>query len=529
MAPQALFRRTSTRPDLSTQAPDNSASAAPHRLLGIGSLSLLFALSLAAMCILGYHPGLEDDAFYLAAIKRDFNPALFPHDADFFRLQFQATIFDKLIAATVRLTHFPLDWCILLWQFVSIYFILWGCWQVARRCFREAYAQWAAVTLVAVLLSIPVSGTGINLADQYLHPRNLATAVILSAIVATLDRRFVLAGVLLIFAFAVHAIMASFGISLCLFLAWPQHTPRHSPQPTPQQRKTITNALFFGPLGWLFAPTSNAWRVAASTRSFYYLSHWAWYEWLGLAGPLVLLWFFRQFAKRYSSATLEHLTIRLIFFGVFQTVVGLAIMLPARFERLRPFEPMRYLQLVYLLFFLIGGGLLGRYVLGRHAYRWLLLFVPLGVGMVYAQRQLYPASAHLEIPGRRLENPWLQAFAWIRQNTPGDALFALDPYYMEIPGEDFHGFRALAERSALADFIKDGGMAARVPSLAPRWLREVDATKGWRNFHDADFLKLKQEFGVSWVVVARPADRRPANLGLECPYQNQEVQVCRLQ
>ncbi len=51
---------------------------------------------------MGYHPGLEDDAFYLAAIKRNLNPSLFPHDAEFFRLQFQATIFDKLIALSVR-------------------------------------------------------------------------------------------------------------------------------------------------------------------------------------------------------------------------------------------------------------------------------------------------------------------------------------------------------------------------------------------------------------------------------------------
>ena len=63
------------------------------------------------MIVMGYHPGLEDDAFYLAAIKRNLNPALFPHDADFFRLQFQATIFDKFIAASIHLSHVSLGWC----------------------------------------------------------------------------------------------------------------------------------------------------------------------------------------------------------------------------------------------------------------------------------------------------------------------------------------------------------------------------------------------------------------------------------
>ena len=263
--------------------------------------------------------------------------------------------------------------------------------------------------------------------------------------------------------------------------------------------------------------------AAASTRSFYYLSRWAWYEWLGVVGPLALLWVFRWIAKRNGLDTLERFTTRLVYFALFQTAVGLIIMLPPAFERLRPFEPMRYLHLVYLLFFLVTGGLLGKYVLGRHAYRWLLLFVPLAGSMFYAQRQLYPASEHLELPGRTPHNDWIEAFAWIRQNTPVDSLFALDPHYMELPGEDFHGFRALAERSALADYVKDGGMAARVPSLAPRWLNEVRATENWRNFQAADFEKLKQEFGVSWVVLVQPGVA-----GLACPYQNRSVRVCRV-
>ncbi len=106
-------------------------------------------------------------------------------------------------------------------------------------------------------------------------------------------------------------------------------------------------------------------------------------------------------------------------------------MLPPSLERLRPFEPMRYLHLLYLLFFLIAGGLLGRYVLDRKIYRWLLFFIPLGAGMFYAQRQMFPATAHLELPGAAPQNPWLQAFAWIRQNTPVDSLFALDPHYVD--------------------------------------------------------------------------------------------------
>jgi hypothetical protein len=145
--------------------------------------------------------------------------------------------------------------------------------------------------------------------------------------------------------------------------------------------------------------------------------------------------------------------------------------------------------------------------------------------MFYAQRQMFPATEHIEWPGATSQNAWLQAFTWIRQNTPEDALFALDPHYVELPGEDFHGFRALAERSVLADYDKDAGMAARVPRLAPRWLKEVTAQTGWQNFQAADFQRLKNEFGVNWVILT--AQTAPLE-GLTCPYQNRQLEVCRL-
>jgi hypothetical protein len=209
---------------------------------------------------------------------------------------------------------------------------------------------------------------------------------------------------------------------------------------------------------------------------------------------------------------------------------GLLIMLPPALARLRPFEPMRYLHLLYLLFFLMAGGLCGAYLLDRRFYRWLLLFVPLGAGMFYAQRQMYSASPHLELPFVSPISPWLRAFDWVRQNTPVDSYFALDPHYETLPGEDYHGFRALAERSALADYEKDAGMAARVPSLAPRWLREVTALSGWRTFQGSDFEHLRKQFGVHWILLSR-ADRQfsnPDSAVMICPYANQDVKVCRL-
>ena len=493
------------------------------------NLVLIALLTAFAFSLMGYHPGLEDDSFYLAAVKRNLNPALFSYDSDFFRIQFQATIFDKLIALSVRLTHLPVAWVVLLWQLTAIFFLLHGCWRISRRCFLHPEAQWAATALVAALLTLPVAGIAINLMDQYLHPRALASAAILAAIVAVLDRRLWLGGVLLLVAFSIHALMTIFGFTFCVFLDLALRGTRvRQLSPVP-----VAAALLI-PFGWMFEPASDAWRQAASTRGFYYLSRWEWYEWLGLFGPLILLFVGRRFLKAHTELTettrLLPLVSCLLFFGIFHTIVGLALMLPASLERIRPFEPMRYLHLLYIFFFLIVGGLLGQYVIRRRVYRWVLLFLPLSAGMYYAQRQMYPATPHLELPFVRSHNGWMNAFAWIRKNTPIDGIFAVDPHYGTLPDEDYHGFRALAERSVLADYEKDGGMACRVPQLAPRWQKEVTALNGWHNFQLADFQRLNNDFGVTWIVLSRQDAQYgvPDAKDMTCPYTNQDVKVCRL-
>jgi hypothetical protein len=180
-------------------------------------LTLLFTL--LGFAVMGYHPGLEDDGLYLAAVKARLDPALFPHNADFFRLQMQATVFDGAMAGFVRATHMPLAWAELFWQLACLFTILFACHSIARRLFDEPRAQWAGVALVAALFTLPVAGTALYLADQHLHPRNAAAALILLAVSRTLANRRGQAVLLLLASALVHPLMAAFGFSFCACLA----------------------------------------------------------------------------------------------------------------------------------------------------------------------------------------------------------------------------------------------------------------------------------------------------------------------
>jgi hypothetical protein len=474
----------------------------------------LLLLTVVGLLIAGYHPGCEDDGVYLTAIKHDLAPALYPHDADFFALQLQATVFDKAVAGLIHLSHVPAGIVILTLHALTIFFILWGCLRIGRRSFREACAQWSGVTLVAVLLTLPVAGTALYLVDQNLHPRAMATAAILAAILAVLDRKWLLAGALLVLAVTLHPMMGCYGISFCFFLMWkPAAAPAWSSAP----------AFALMPLSWAFGPVSKAWYVAADTRAYYFLSRWEWYEWLGVFAPLALLWWFRRIGLRDRNSVLASLATRLVVYGVFQLGVAFVLLVPPSLARLESFQPMRFLHLLYLLFVLLAGGLLGQKLQRAKRLRWVALFLPLAAVMFFAQRQAYSASAHLEFPGTVPSNRWLQAFDWIRQNTPVTSFFAIGPGYMERPGEDFHSFRALAERSSLADVTKDASVVTQVPRLAPLWLEQVQAQSGWEHFGVQDFQRLHARFGVDWLVL-----EQPGVFGLDCPYQNDSLRVCRV-
>ena len=480
------------------------------------NILLILLFSLAGFMVMGYHPGLEDDGVYLSAVQSDVNPALYPHDSAFFREQLQATLFDNWVADFIRWTHIPVAATELLWQFASIVLIVIGCWSIARTLFPDARAQWAGVALVTAMFTLPVSGAALYLVDQHLHPRTVATAMILLAVAKIMAGKRLHALPLLLLAFAMHPIMAALGISFCTILTLLTLEPVYAWARS--WRDSLAAAV---PLGWLFEPPSPAWRKALETRRYFFLYKWTWYEWLGALAPLLLFFVLWRVARRRGETNLARFALAVFIYGVFHQAVAMAVLGSPELIRLTPLQPMRYLHLVYFFMMLVGGCLLGKYLLKSSVLRWAVFLLAINVPMYAAQQAEFSGSEHLELPGMQPANPWLQAFAWIRHNTPTDAYFALDPNYLAAPGEDYHSFRALAGRSQLADGIKDTAVVTQVPDLAPAWDQQVTAQSGWSHFKLADFERLKAQFGVNWVLVSYP---QPA--GLPCPWHNSKLAVC---
>ncbi|HEX4487525.1 MAG TPA: hypothetical protein VH088_14735 [Terriglobales bacterium] len=475
--------------------------------------ALLTAVTAAAIAVHGYHPYVEDAEIYVPGIKKALNPALYPFNTGFFASHAHLTLFPNLIAASVRITHLPFDWALLLWQFGSVFMLLLGCWHLGRLCFDDPRAKWGSVALVASLLTIPVAGTALYIMDQYVTSRALSTPAVLFLVINAAEKKFVRAGLWAVFTASVHPLMVVFGLSFVFLIVvmGQRGMARRIERPA--------SALMLIPF---FPPMTDAYRQVLQSRSYFFLLQWEWYEWVGIFAPLVIFWWFSRVAKRRGLSLLELLCKVSIVFGLVFFVVAAVITIPKSLARFAELQPMRSLHLLYVLLFIVAGGLLAQFVLKSHWWRWALLFLPIAGGMFYAGRQLFPDSPHLELPDRAPQNDWASAFLWIKSNTPIDAYFALDPEHMELPGEDQHGFRAMAERSMLADKIKDSGAVTMFPALAETWQEQTREQDGWKNFHPADFQRLQQKFGVNWFVLTEGLP------GMACPYKNRAVAVCRL-
>jgi hypothetical protein len=479
----------------------------PHRI-SRGDLLSILLLTMAAVAFHGYHLGSEDQAMYLPAIKKNLDPGLYPHDPAFFMTQAGPLLFDELMAYTVRATRLPLDWALFLWHLVSVFLFLLAARLLSLRCFEDGAAQWAAVTMLVAVLTLPVAGTKLTIFTEYVHPRNLGMPLLLFTVVAVLDRRLVAALFWLGLCALVHAPTAIVGACHLIFQVWGIRAPASS-------------APAFALLD--LSPEQQAWRAVEATRLHHFPLHWKWYELLGAVAPSILLLWFARIGRSRNLPLVEHVCGRLALSGALGVLAGFLFNVVPALQPLLRAQPMRSLHLVYVLLFFFGGGLLGQFVL-RNRLRWILLFVPLSLGLCFAQRQIYPASPHMEWPGAPANNAWVQAFDWIRQNTPRDARFALDPHHMQLPGADFHGFRGLAERSMLVDSVKDRSVAAAFPELAPVWLEQMGDTEKWRRFTAADFQRLRAKYGVTWVVLEQPGVAK-----LECRYENTLVKVCRIE
>ena len=524
---------------LNLQDLEHQQRLSSHRPLrhspGLLSHLLPIVLTVFVLAVHGYHPYAEDGGLYVAGIKRLLNPALYPAYTPFVTEHLRFSLFAPLVAALVRATSIPLPWTLVFLYAFSAWLTLFAAARLAARLTSSPAGRAAAVTLLACWFTLPIAGTALILFDPYLTARSLSTPLALLALTAALDffhsstrrpRNLLLCATFLLLATLLHPLMAGYALISILFLA-------AASQPTQTRRLTGFAALTLAAiltactLQLLAPPESPAYLQVALTRYYWFPFWWHWYEQLGLIAPiLVLLALHRTSPASPTRLTLTRAAIAIALAAIILALcfsrAHLATLLVARLQ------PLRIFQTVYELMILLLGARLGETFLRTHKLRWTLSVATLTAIMFYTQRRTFPASPHLELPAQQLptphpQNPWIEAFLWARQNTPTTAVFALDAHYITISGEDAQSFRAIAERSALPDYSKDGGEASIAPGLTPSWTTASRATLNLDTQSDATRLATLKPLGATWLLLQSSTPTQ-----LPCPHTNHTLKLCRL-
>ena len=493
------------------------------------------SLTVVAILIHGFHPYAEDGGIYLPGILKLVHPELYPTWTGFVTAQTRFSLFAPSLAGLVRFMGMG----VMPWLFTVYVLSIWGtlysAWLIALRCFESAEARYGAVAILALCMTAPAAGTSLLLVDPYVTARSLSTPLGLLAIAGSLDiisdfkqssrvkvRALVLTGGSLVIAAAMHPLMASYAACCVLLLVCASIS--NVLLRTLAFAGAALFALIVATLVQLLAPLQPpGYATVAHTRYYWFLSAWQWYEIVGLIAPLLLLW-----AIARNATILNERGRWLATMGVFAGLIGLEISLLFAHQSAHNYfiamlQPLRIFHMIYIVMILLTGAILAGGFLERDPVRWTATFLVLGALMFFVQIQTFPNSAHIELPWRSPANDWERGFAWIRNNTPPDAGFAIDAHYIESAGEDAQSFRAAAERSSIPDYTKDGGIAAIDPALTPEWMAGEKIQTGLATMSDDQRRTRLGWAHVQWLVLPETSATT-----FDCPYQNKSMKVCRI-
>jgi hypothetical protein len=520
------------------QPPDLSDQGSIRLKKAGGATTALVCAGLTAIAVAvhGYHPFAEDGGIYLTAIKKILHPDLYPRYADFAAQFARFSFFERIVAGLARVPAADLMTILFVMYVISIWMTLLASWKIAKHCFSNRTACYAAVSLIALCLTLPIAGTSLLLMDPYVTSRSISTPCTLLALGYLLDaiqsfqRRYAgawkslaMCAISLAVAAVVHPLMAAYALGCVVLLA--SASIAHLRWRVVATASVCLVAISAAFLLYKLSPHSTAdYAQVAQTRTYWFLDNWQWYELVGMLAPLALIgaiFLPSRSAQRPRTRALAQMAITVGFSAALVAILFARI--SSSSYAVARLQPLRVFQLIYVVMILAIGGFLGERVFKRSLWRWSVMLVSVGAIFLFVQRQTFPHSAHIEFPWSAPANGWEQGFEWIRDHTPRDAVFALDANYITAAGEDSQNFSAIAERSALPDYAKDGGIAAIAPSLTREWIDGEKAQKNLNTESDNERALQLRSSPAEWIVLSRNAET-----AFPCFYSNGVMKVCRV-
>jgi hypothetical protein len=471
-----------------------------RRLCLLPSAFCLFVV-LATLNSAGYRYGASDQAFYIPAVLRHLDPALFPQDRVLIDAQGRLILADDLLAAAVRYTRLSLPHLFFGLYVATLLLLVAGASRIGAHLYRT---RWAVVALGAALtLRHAIAKSGANTLEGYFHPRQLAFALGVFAVAEFLGRRERISAALLLAAGLIHSTTAVWFAAWLGMATWLAR---------PEWRKALAACaaalgiaagfvLWRGPLAGHLVRMDAQWLAVIADRDYLFPLAWPVDVWVtNLVAIPIVLFSWRARARAHLTVAGETplvvgaMTLAVIFFA-WLPLSAAHIAIAVQMQVTRVFWMIDFLGIVYLVWAVAeGAGTAPGKRAAVAAAVILALSTARGVYSCFIQFTDRPIVS-LDIPHR----DWRDAMAWARTTDPGSGWLA-DPHHAALYGSTV---RAAGHRDVLIDLLKDPAIAMYDRTIAMRLAdrEQALAALAWDTPDGA--RALARRYGLDYLVIDR--------------------------
>lgn len=470
-------------------------------------------IALAILNCGGYRYGAADQAFYIPAILEHQDPSLFPRDRSLIDPQSRLTLFDDAAAWVVRVTGIGLPAIFFIAYLAGLALLVGAYAALGALVFRS---PWSVAALgLALTFRHRISKTGVNTLEGYLHPRMLAFAIGVWAIVCFLRKQTVGAIALVAIAVLFHPTTAAwFAVFLGVALVASEPSFR---------RPALVGAgagalailwlLFRGSLGESFTFMDDRWIAAFAGKDYVFPSGWPLSAWVtNGAYPIALLTIYGWRRRlglllpRESALVAGGLALAALFL-LSLPLVGWRIALAVQLQIPRVFWILDLLVTIYVVWLLCEAPFGTRIETRRVVTIALLAVLALSRGLyVTFVEHRGRAVLQLDLP----HDEWQDVMTWAAQ-TPADTHLLVDPGHAWRYGTSA---RVASARDVYLEEVKDSAMALYSRDIAGRVVQRIQDLGDFTALTAASAQALAAKYDFDYVIT----DRR---LDLPVAYRNQ--------
>jgi hypothetical protein len=469
----------------------------------------------------GYRYGASDQAFYVPAILRQIDPALFPRDRVLLDAQDHFTLVDDLLGSIVSATGASVSSVLFAAYLIMLLAVAAASWLFGRALLAT---RWAAAALVlAMSIRHRVPKTGVNTLEHYFHPRMIAFAFGAAALAALVRGRTWTAMGLAIAAGVVHP---TTGLWFAVVI-WGGSVIVHR-----DQRAALLAVAGVASAGAVAVLASGGissrlvvmdpeWLASLGTKDYLFPNQWSAATWLQHALYIVVIAIsFRArwrlaLAGRGEQALAAGLVVMLLAFAAALPFVSARVALAVQLQVSRGMWVFDLVAVAYAMWWLVEAPWTPRG--GFVVRRWAVAVVALcalarGSYVMFVEKTGNP-PIRVDLP----RDAWFDAMDWLHRQ-PVDVHVLADPGHAWRYGSSV---RIAAARDVFLEEVKDAAVGMYSREIAVRVLSRTRALDDFTRLTPARARALAVQFELDYLVTE-------ATLDLPLVHQNSRFRIYKL-